>query len=108
MRRRCDLCPQSNTQTQPGVPVLRGNGSKSISDHRPLQAPRYDPRFRRQIEAIHALGPVVLGYLLEDIAAGKDLCSTVAGYAALPGEFIRAYGADRFPPVLRALDGGRP
>jgi hypothetical protein len=87
----------------------RGSDSDGIAQKpRPLQAPRYEPRFRRQLEAIHRLGPVVLGYLVEALASGAELRATVAAYADLDGEFIRAYGADRFPPILRAIDGGTP
>jgi hypothetical protein len=70
-----------------------------------LQAPRYDPRFRRQLEAIHSQGPVVMAYLVEELAAGADLRETVATYAALPAEFIRTYGGDRFPANLRSISG---
>jgi hypothetical protein len=85
----------------------RGSDSDGIAQTpRPLQAPRYEPRFRRQVEAVHRLGPVVLAYLVEAIASGADLRETVAAYAALDGNFITAYGGDRFPPSLRAIDGG--
>jgi hypothetical protein len=94
------------TQTQPGMNVLLGNNSTSISDHRYLQAPRYEPRFRRQIEAIHRQGPVVLGYLVEALAAGSDLRATVAEFAEIDGDFVRGLGGDRFPPTVHAIDGG--
>jgi hypothetical protein len=39
---------------------------------------------------------------------GANLQATVAEYAALDGYFIASFGGDRFPPSLRAIDGGRP
>ena len=75
---------------------------------RPLQAPRYEPSYRRQIEEIHRQGPVVLGYLVEALAAGADLRETVAEYAALDGDFIASYGADRFPAAVHVVGGASP
>jgi hypothetical protein len=46
-----------------------------------------------------------LAYLVEALAAGADLRATVAQYAAIDDDFIKAYGAERFPPSLRAIDG---
>jgi hypothetical protein len=101
-------------QTPPGRAGLgdafcrRGSTSEWITQTpRPLQAPRYEPRFRRQVEAIHRLGPVVLGYLVEELAAGAELRATVATYAELGGDFIAAFGCDKFPLPLRSIDGGR-
>jgi hypothetical protein len=71
-----------------------------------LQAPRFNQRFRRDVEAVHALGPFALACLLEQIAAGDDLVATVARYATLDAGFIASLGGD-FPPRLHAIDGGR-
>jgi hypothetical protein len=76
--------------------------------NRPLQGPRYEPRFQHQIERIHALGPVVLAYILEALAAGGELRATVAEFAALPGEVICEFGGDKFPVALHVIDGERP
>jgi hypothetical protein len=84
----------------------RGSTSDGISQiPRTLQAPRYEPRFRRQIEAIHALGPCALAYLAEELAAGADLRKTVETYAELDGDFIAALGGNRFVPNLWAIGG---
>ena len=90
-----------------------GNASSRGADgpefyHKPnsLQAPRFEPRFRRQVEQLCRLGPFAVACLIEDIAAGKDVRETVSAYASLPAEFIATYGADRFPLHLRAIDGG--
>jgi hypothetical protein len=88
--------------------ALGGDNSEFYHNPRPLQAPRYEPRFRRQIESIHRQGPVVLGYLVEALAGGADLRATVAEFADLDSNFIAAYGGDRFPASLRAMDGGAP
>jgi hypothetical protein len=96
------------TQTRPGANVLWWNSSECTNDRRPLQAPRYEPQFRREIEAIHRQRPVVLGYLVEALAAGADLRETVATYAALDGEFIATYGGDRFPAAVHVVGGASP
>jgi hypothetical protein len=93
------------TQTRPGMNVLLGNSSTSISDHRHLQGPHYEPRFRRQLEAIHKLGPMVLGYLVEHLAGGADLRATVAEYAELSGGVICEFGGDQFPVALHSIEG---
>jgi hypothetical protein len=107
------------SETARATPAIAGSGPRKASclagdnfqiarTNRPLQGPRYEPRFRHQIERIHALGPVVLAYILEALAAGGDLRATVAEFAALPGEIICEFGGDQFPTELRAIDGGRP
>src|ERR1019366_4568060 len=70
----------------------RGSTSYEIAQNpRPLQAPRFEPRFRREIEAIHRLGPCGLAYLVEELAAGADLRETVATYAELDADLIAAF-----------------
>ena len=63
-----------------------------------------DPRFHRQIEHLHRLGPRVFGELLAEIAAvtGEPglIADRVAAYARLDPGIVRAVGADRFPPRL--------
>jgi hypothetical protein len=57
-------------------------------------------RLRRQrlIEHLHRLGPAPLFHLLTDLDAGKPVSPTVERYAALPADFIRAYGGNKFAP----------
>jgi hypothetical protein len=96
------------TQTLPGVHVFSENSPSFTRDCRPLQGPRYEPQFRRQIERIHGLGPYVLSCLLEAIAAGADLRTIVTEFAELDSGFIASYGGNAFPVELRAIDGERP
>ena len=66
-----------------------------------------NPRIRRLVEQVHALGPAPLVYALADIDRGASVTLTLERYASLPADFIRAAGGDRFPPRLHAIDGGR-
>ena len=60
-----------------------------------------DPRFHRQIEHLHRLGPRVFGELLTEIAAvtGQHVrvVDLVEEYAALDPAILGALGADTFP-----------
>jgi hypothetical protein len=88
---------------------FRADNSRFSSSPRNPQwpfGPRFDLRFRRQVEAVHTLGPFALACLLEEIAAGADLHETVAAYARLPADFIQVLGGGRFPPALHAIGGG--
>ncbi len=73
-----------------------------------LTAAQYDQRFRRQIEAIHRLGPCVLAYFAEELTNGDHdrLRRIVKRYSEIDCDFVAAYGGDRFPPALRAIEGG--
>lgn len=64
-------------------------------------------RLRRDAEAVHALGPLSMAYMLDELLAGADVERTIRAYRDLPGEFIAAYGADRDRPRLFAVGGGR-
>ena len=58
---------KANVAGRRGLSFPVGTGSPTnIPNCQPLQSPRYDLAFRRQLEAIHALGPLGLGYLLEE------------------------------------------
>jgi hypothetical protein len=45
---------------------------------------------------LHALGPRPLFHFPADVERGADLRECLEQYAALPADFIRAYGSDRF------------
>jgi hypothetical protein len=45
---------------------------------------------------LHALGPKPLFSFLDE--RGADLRAHLEAYAELPGDFIRAYGGDKFTP----------
>src|ERR1700730_11304257 len=59
-------------------------------------------RLRRQrlVEHLHRLGPSPLAHFLREIETGADIYVTLEQCAALPADFIRAYGGDRFAPSL--------
>jgi hypothetical protein len=65
-------------------------------------------RRQRSVERVHRLGPAPLFHLLTDLDAGKPVWPTVERYAALPADFIRANGGDKFAPIVRVIDGGAP
>jgi hypothetical protein len=64
-------------------------------------------RLRRQflVERLHRLGPSPLCHFLAEIERGADLRSHLDRYAALPADFVRVLGGDRFPPALHVIDG---
>jgi hypothetical protein len=64
-------------------------------------------RFQRLVERLHDLGPGGLSYFLREVDRGADVLDTLEIYAALPGDLIRAYGADRFPAAVHVVGGGR-
>jgi hypothetical protein len=58
---------------------------------------------QRQVEALHRLGPRVVGELLDEISRhhrlDDDIARRLARYAALDPGVLRALNADRFPPA---------
>jgi hypothetical protein len=63
---------------------------------------------QRQAERIHALGPRPLSELIaEIIGRHPDLAERVAAYAAIDPAVVRALGANRYPPLLASIEGGR-
>jgi hypothetical protein len=59
-------------------------------------------RLRRQrlVEKLHRLGPKPLFHFLSEVERGAPLAPTLETYAALPADFIRANGGDKFAPSL--------
>ena len=53
-----------------------------------------NPAFRREIEAIHRLGPRALGELLIEISADP---ATLARWARLNSSIVQAVGGDLWP-----------
>jgi len=75
-------------------------------------AQRVDPlaelRRRRQIDAVHHLGPRVLGELLGEIGRHHgieaDIDHRLGRYASLDRDILRAVGGDRWPAApIRAM-----
>jgi hypothetical protein len=64
-------------------------------------------RRQRLVEQLHRLGPAPLAHFIRDLERGGNIDVTLEAYAALPADFIKAFGGDRFPPALRSIDGGR-
>ena len=67
----------------------------------------YVAKLRRQrlVERVHRLGSAPLFHLLAELDAGKPVWPTVERYAALPADFIRDNGGDRFAHPLHCIDG---
>jgi hypothetical protein len=65
-------------------------------------------RRRLLVTKLHRLGPASLSHFINNIERGEHIAETLERYAALPADFIRAYGGDRFPPALLCIDGGGP
>jgi hypothetical protein len=66
-----------------------------------------DLRLRRLASALHELGPRPLFEFLREIEGGADIRTSLETYAALPANFIRANGGDKFLPVAFRMEGGR-
>jgi len=60
-----------------------------------MQSPD-NARLRFLAGRLHALGPAPLFHFLSDIETGKPIRATLEEYAALPADFVRAYGGDEF------------
>jgi hypothetical protein len=54
----------------------------------------------------HALGPKPLFHFLDEIERGTPLRPHLETYAALPADFIRAYGGNQFRPPF-AVKGAK-
>ena len=65
-------------------------------------------KFQRLVEKLHALGPGGISYFLREVDRGADVLDTLEIYAALPADFVKAYGGDRFAPAVHVISGGRP
>jgi hypothetical protein len=90
--------------------VERFGGRLDGTDNTSHQNAEGQKRLRLHFLAIslHALGPKPLFHFLDEVERGADLRSHLERYAALPADFIRALGGDRFAPALRVIDeGGR-
>lgn len=68
---------------------------------------RAELRRKRDVEALWRLGRAPLWHFLGEVEKGADLDVTLARYAALPADFVKAYGGDRFAPCLFVIEGGR-
>jgi hypothetical protein len=92
------------------APAQLGNRPLKIEHARQqLSLPRSTSRPRLQHLALrlHALGPKPLYHFLDEIARGAPLVPTLETYAALPADFIKANGGDKFAPPLFAIGGRR-
>ena len=62
-----------------------------------------NPRFRRQVEHLHRLGPRAVGELLAEIGAERGIRTIIDRkldqYSRLEPDSINAAGGDRFPAV---------
>ncbi len=67
---------------------------------------RAELRRKRDVDALWRLGPAPLWHFICEVEKGADLDVTLARYAALPADFIKALGGDRFAPCLFVIDGG--
>jgi hypothetical protein len=64
-------------------------------------------RLQHLAKRLHALGPKPLFHFLDELERSADLHDLLEEYAALPADFVRAYGGDKFEPSLFAIKGGR-
>jgi hypothetical protein len=74
------------------------------SSREALQA-RNRMRRQRLVEYLHRLGPAPFGHFLNEVENGASIPDHLEAYARIDPAFVRAFGGDRFPPALRAIDG---
>jgi hypothetical protein len=60
----------------------------------------------RLVGRLHRLGPAPLFHFLDEIEHGASIPDHLERYAQIDPAFVRALGGDRFPPALRAINGG--
>lgn len=62
-------------------------------------------RVRRQylVGRVHELGPSPLFHFISDVERGGDVAELLEQYAALPADFIRSLGGDRFAPSVHKI-----
>lgn len=97
---------------------LSSYGGVELQANKPPQAPaqvkfreaRQRLRLRRHclVELLHNLGPAPLYHFLNEVERGAPVCPHAERYAALPADFIKANGGDRFPPPVHVIGGGKP
>jgi len=49
---------------------------------------------------VHALGPRPMLEAMQEVDAGADIDSVLSRYAGIDGDFVKAIGADSFPPSI--------
>jgi len=64
-----------------------------------------DARLRRLARRVHRLGERPLYELFPELAAGADPIERIERYAALPPDFIAAFGGAEMPPVRLVASG---
>jgi len=64
-------------------------------------------RRQRLVSRLHSLGPKPLYHFLDEIERGAPIAATLESYAALPADFIKANGGDKFAAPVWPIDGGR-
>jgi hypothetical protein len=66
------------------------------------------PRIEQLARRVHRNGERALGELFQQADDRyPDFRDLLESHAALDGEFLRAIGADQFPPRLTSIEGGR-
>ncbi len=79
--------------------LSQGKSPPGLATTQPLAG----PRFERQIEHVHALGPRVFAELLGEIATATGQPALIAdrlqAYAALDPALVHVIGGDKFPPM---------
>jgi hypothetical protein len=75
------------------VRPLKGDAEVSV-------ASSAKPRLIHLARCIHALGEGPLFYLICEMSSSPAALAMFEAYAALDGDFIRAYGGDRPPPTI--------
>lgn len=79
----------------------------------PDQQLLHDPRWRRGVEHLLALGPRAAGEFLAEVGAEHGITERIAAKldlwrARLTPSMLDATGGDRWPPLLSMLRGGKP
>lgn len=88
-----------------------GLNVQTISNEKPVSTTSDEierARLRYLTRRVHALGPAPLAHFFAEIEAGANLREHLEEYAALPADFIKAYGGDVILPAVHLVRGWRP
>jgi hypothetical protein len=91
--------PEAATQAQ------NQRNPRVVAANNPI-ASRRRVRLQYLARRLHGLGERPLFHFLDEVERGAPLWPHLERYAALPGDFIKANGGDRFALIVHVIDGG--
>jgi hypothetical protein len=96
---------QTNSPRRPNTQI-KFQAPRAVAANKPAAGRRV--RLQYLARRLHGLGERPLFHFLDEVERGADLRPHLERYAALPADFIKANGGDKFAPIVRVIDGGEP